>query len=115
MRSRCMIRRNTGRTTQDESTGLEVPVWDVVHADLPCRVSGDGGSRTVSIGGATIETATRTLHLPADTRGIADGDLAEVVSGEWAGRVFRVVEVVGKDQATALRLPIVESERPEEW
>jgi hypothetical protein len=54
-------------------------------------------------------------HLPASTTNLADGDLIEVTSGEWAGDVFRIVAAIRYDQKTARRLPIVEEPRPTEW
>lgn len=119
MVSRVTIHRATGRTTQSETTGLEVPVWDDVYAALPFRLdggsSGDGGSRTITIAGTTYEQATGVGHLPHNTVDLADNDLIEITAGEWAGSVWRVVEAVRGDQKTARRVPIVEADRPGEW
>lgn len=119
MTSRVTIRRKTGATAQDETSGEEVPIWDDVHTDLPFRSDGgsssDGGSRTVTIGGVTFEDATGVGHVPATTDDIEDGDLIDVTSGEWAGDVFRIVAAIRYDQKTARRLPIVEEPRPAEW
>lgn len=117
MTSRVTVRRKTGGTTI--VNGLEVPAWATVHADLPFRsgggTSGDGGSRGVTIGGVTFEEATAVGHVPATTVDLADNDLIEVTSGEWAGDVFRIVAAIRYDQKTARRVPIVEAQRPEEW
>lgn len=114
MSSRVTIRRRSSRTTQNETTGEESAVWDVVYTDLPFRSDGSG-SRTVTIGEVTFEDATGVGHLPASTTNLADGDLIEVTSGEWAGDVFRIVAAIRYDQKTARRLPIVEETRPTEW
>lgn len=118
MTSRVDVHRKTGGTTTD-TQGYEVPQWSIVHYDLPFRLgastSGDGGSRAVTIGGATFREATGVGNFPWDTLNLADDDLIEVRSGEWAGSVFRVVEATKKDQATARRVPVVEVPRPEEW
>lgn len=119
MSSRATIHRKTGQMTQDESNGLQVPVWAEVHTDLPFRSdggsAGDGGSRGVTIGGVTFEEATGVGHVPATTIDLQDGDLIEVTDGEWAGDVWRIVAAIRYDQKTARRLPIVEAARPEEW
>lgn len=111
--------RKTGDTTTD-ANGYEVPEWATVHADLPFRSdsggTSDGGSRGVSVGGVTFEDATGVGHVPATTTDLADNDLIEVTSGEWAGDVWRVVAATGRfDSKTARRVPIVEDVRPEEW
>lgn len=118
MASRCTIRRSTGRTAQDESTGLEVPVWDTTYTDLPMRLGGSRSAattRTETIGGVEVQTALRIAHLPATTVDVADGDLIEITAGENAGVVLRVIEAAWQDQATARRLPVESVARPEEW
>lgn len=118
MTSRVDVHRKTGGTTTD-AQGYEVPEWATVHYDLPFRLgastSGDGGSRAVTIGGVTFQEATGVGSFPWDTFDLADDDFVEVMSGEWAGTVVRVVEATKKDQATARRVPVVEVPRPEEW
>lgn len=116
MGSRVVVMRRTGDVTT--VGGYELPEWAAVHTDLPFRTDssgvGDGGSRGVTLTGVTFEDATGVGHLPA-TSDLADDDLIEVISGEWAGDVFRVVAAVRYDQKTARRVPIVEAPRPEEW
>ena len=110
------VYRKTGETVT--ANRMEVPEWVTVHTDLPFRLAGfgsDGGSRTVSIGGATYQEATGIAHLPAETTDLADDDLIEVTEGEWPGAIYRIVEAVRKDQATARRVPVVEVSRPVEW
>lgn len=117
MLSRVAVRRRTGATVILD--GLKVPVWVVVHPDLPFRLddgSNDtGGTRSVTIGGVTYQSATAVGHLPAATPDLRDDDLCEVTSGEWAGTVWRISKAVAKDQATARRLPIEQVARPVEW
>lgn len=116
--SRATIRRITDRTEQNEDTGLEDPVWDVIATDSPFRLgganSGSSGTRTEDVGGVEVQTALRTGHLPAGTL-VADGDLIEVTAGENAGTVWRVTEGDWADQQTARRVPLVSTGRPEEW
>jgi hypothetical protein len=119
MLSRANIRRRTGRTTQDETTGLEVPVWQTVYADIPCRISGMAANtspyRTVNIAGATMELAARVAHFPHDTTDLRDGDLIDVTAGETAPSVWQIIEADAADQQTARRVPVIATERPEEW
>jgi hypothetical protein len=57
----------------------------------------------------------RTAHFPASTSNLRDGDLLEITSGENTGQVLRVVEADWSDQTTARRVPVVATQRPEEW
>lgn len=113
MTSTVAVMRKTGDTTTDEQ-GYEVPEWETVHYDLPFRLV-PKGSRTVTIGGVDFESATARGDLPWDTTDLADDDFLEIVSGEWEGSVFRVVEAIKGDQRTARRVPVEEVPRPEEW
>lgn len=117
MTSRAKVRRRTGDTVKVD--GYDVDEWQIVYADLPFRLAatgtGDGGTRRVSIGGVEFQDATARGDMPASTTDLADDDLIEVMSGEWAGSVWRIVEAVKVDQRTARRAPIVEAARPEEW
>ncbi|MGH3997487.1 MAG: DUF6093 family protein, partial [Pseudonocardiaceae bacterium] len=38
MTSRCTIRRMTGNMVIDEDN-QQVPEWEVIHSDLPCRIA----------------------------------------------------------------------------
>ena len=71
-------------------------------------------SRTVNIGGAEAQVATRTAHFPHDTV-LRDGDLIEITAGELVGSVWRVIESDAADQQTARRVPVIAVEHPEEW
>lgn len=119
MLSTCTVMRKTAGTDQDESTGEVVPVWAAVYVDAPFRLAGSerggSGTRTVDIGGVTLQLAARVGHFPATTSDLADGDLIEVTGGENAGTVWRIVEADWQDQATARRVPLVAAERPTEW
>jgi hypothetical protein len=110
------IRRVTGTTT--DADGYVVPVWSAIYAG-PARLGGadrgGSGSTTRKVGDVETTVATRTAHLPADTTGIADGDLIEITAGENVGATFRIVEATWQDGATARRVPVVQTERPIEW
>lgn len=118
MLSTVTVRRITGRTTQDETTGRKVPVWDDVYTGafrLGGADRGSSGTRAVAVGGVEIQTATRVGHFPATADDLADGDLIEVTGGENVGTVLRIVEAAWQDQATARRVPVVSATRPAEW
>lgn len=116
MTSRAVIKRPGGTTT--DANGYEVDGWTVIYSG-PFRLSGStrggAGSRTVSVGDVDVELAVRVAHFPATTTGLRDGDLIEVTGGENAGGFLRIVEASWQDQATALRVPVVEAERPGGW
>lgn len=117
MTSRVTIRRKGSGTTTN-GAGFKRPAWDVVAADVPCRVAGTraaSGVRHETVGDVQIESALRVLHLPATTSGLRDGDYAEVTSGDTAGLVLRLVDTQFQDQATARRVQVIEVQRPEEW
>lgn len=115
MTSRATVRRPSGAA----EGRFGATVWADVLTDVPFRLAGSvrggSGSRTVRIGETEVEVATRVAHFPADTAGLRDGDLIDVTAGECAGLVLRVVEASWTDQQTALRVPVVEDQRPAEW
>lgn len=113
MLSRCDIRRRTGRTAQNEDTGAEYPVWEIVAANVPLRLAGHE-VRTETIPGGERQVARRMAHLPVVTIP-ADGDYLEVTAGENAGLVLEVLEADWADQKTARRVPVMAVERPTEW
>lgn len=116
MTSRATIRRKTGATVTD-ARGLEVPEW-VDVATVACRIAGmtrgQSPSKTLDIGGAQVQVATRVAHFPVGTD-IHDGDLIDVLAGDVAGAVYRVIEAGAADQQTARRVPVIATERPKEW
>lgn len=117
MTSTCVVRRMTGRTAQDESTGLEVPVWDDVYTGR-LRLSGSRNAattRTEDVGGVEVQRALRIAHFPASATGLRDGDLIDVTGGDNAGVVLRLIEANWQDQATARRYPVESADRPGEW
>lgn len=119
MRGTARVRRRSGRTVQDEISGREVPVWDVIEAGVPVRIAGanrgSAPTRRLAVGGVEVQVGVRVAHLPTSTQDLADGDLIEVYAGESAGSVWRVIEGDRQDQATAYRVPVLSAERPEEW
>lgn len=119
MDSHGVVRRKTGKTAQNEATGVEQPVWAVEHADEPCRyvagASQGAETRKVVVGGVEYQVATGRLDFRHDLDNLLDGDHVELTAGECAGTVLRVVEATKGDQRTARRVPVVEVPRPVEW
>lgn len=118
MTSTATVRRITSRTTQDETTGRKVPVWEVVYTG-PFRLGGanqgSSGTRTDDVGGVEVQVATRVGHFPHTVTTLKDSDLIDVTAGENAGTVWRIIEAEFQDQATARRVPIMSVTRPTEW
>lgn len=116
LESRARVRRKGPLQTVD---GLKVPSWADVLADVPFKLAGPSGSatqyRVVRIGDTEVQAAVRVGKFPADTTGIRDADVVEITAGENAGRFVQIVESLGKDQQVALRLPVIEIQRPEGW
>ncbi|GAB2970267.1 DUF6093 family protein [Nocardioides montaniterrae] len=118
MTSICTIRRRSATRTTG-ADGMDVNTWDVTHTDLPVRISGNarGAASITARSERTTEfnRSDRTASLPYDTTDLMDGDLIEVIAGESAGTVWRIVEADWQDQATARRVPVDAVDRPEEW
>lgn len=114
MLSRCTIRRDAGLAPQDPETGRQPRDWEVIHADLRCRLTGNE-ARNVAAAGGEVDVPARILRVPWNTTGLADGDLIELTAGDATGLVLRIVEIAGSDQTTELRLPVIGAQRPEEW
>lgn len=118
MLSMAAVMRKTGAMVTDPD-GFKIPEWATVHAAVPFRLGGSkgfsGSFRTVLVGGVEVAVAIRVGHFPAGTLGLVDGDLIDLYEGENAGVVLQIVEGLWQDQATALRVPVVEAHRPEEW
>lgn len=118
MTSRALVKRVDPANPGTDENGFEVDGWAIVY-DGPFRLAGPprggGGSRTARIGDVDVELAVRVAHFPASTSGLRDGDLIEVTSGENVGGFLRIVEASWQDQATALRVPVVEAQRPGGW
>lgn len=115
MTSRATIRRRGAATVVDDA---RVYSWTVVAADVPLRISTQGGSASPSstdaLGSARVEVDHLAAHLPVGTPLVA-GDLLDVTAGETAPRVLRVISAGRRDQATALRVRVEDEPRPEEW
>lgn len=115
MTTTCVVQVETGRTTQDEGTGRELPEL----ADLfssPCRVKATDalGVRTAEAGGREQVEIRAEIHLPLDTAAIPVGALIKITAVgsltdvQLVGRSFRVEGPFSATDATARRLPVTE-------
>lgn len=117
MTSRATIKRPGGTTT--DADGFQVPGWLTLFTALPMRLggadSGGSGTRSTTSGGVDVQLAVRVASFPHDTTGLRDGDVVQVTAGENAGVFVRIVEAAGQDQATARRVPVIETTQPAGW
>lgn len=119
MTSTATVRRMTNRTAQNEQTGEEVPVWEVVYTDLPLFTFRGIEHRTVTIAGVetTIEVRKHALPMlvdgsPLDLR---KNDYVDVVTREGLTFVHELIAIENRDGAKSRRVDAVEVSRPEEW
>lgn len=111
MTSTCTIGHKGGTTS---SGGIKRAVWTPDYSDHPIRIGGTEGTRALDIDGLPVTVPTRVASLPIGTV-VTDGTVIEITAGDLAGEFFRVVEATGKDQATALRVQVIGTERPDGW
>ena len=118
MTSRATIKRPSGATTTD-ANGFKVPGWATLFTALPMRLGGadrgGSGTRAATSGGVEVQLAVRVASFPHDTTGLRDGDVVQVTAGENAGVFVRIVEAAWQDQATARRVPVIETTQPAGW
>lgn len=116
MTSRADILRPTGDLTTN-AEGFEVPEYEVIYMDLPCRIdtggNSNGGSAGVDVGGVTYEEATGVAHFPHPSELLANDDIVLITSGDWPDDCYRIVAAIRYDQKTARRLPIAQEPKPE--
>lgn len=118
MTSTALVRRVDPDNPTTDGNGFEVDGWAEVYAGkfrLGGSERGGSAARKVNIGDVEVALAVRVAHFPADAAGLRDGDLIEVTSGDCAGVFLRVVEASFQDQATARRVPVIETDRPGGW
>lgn len=97
----------------DESTGLYEDTTTTVYLGPGKIQFFDGTYEQTPVAGAhTFVLSRASVHLPADTTGLAPDQLVTVVASHLTpaivGHVWRLANVTVKSQATALRLPIEE-------
>lgn len=117
MTSTATIYRAGALSAPDPDTGIQSTTYLTIHPATPFRLGGaergSSGARTQDFGGVEVTLATRVGSLGVAASGIQDGDLIDVLAGENAGTVWRIVEADWADQQTARRVQIIAAERPE--
>lgn len=111
MRDTCTVRRATGETAPDPVTLEEVPVFEVIHSGLKCRVKAGGTqANAVQIPGQTVVLSGMEWHVPISTVGIRTNDLVTIDSvdpvlgdPDLVGQVLRVTGPFFNSAATARR------------
>lgn len=105
-------------TTQDETTGRELPAWPTrfsTSGRLTAR-SGTPGTRTAEVAGVDVAQAALELHIPIAADSPLSGDVFECLTAaddvDLVGRAYRVVGPSGASQKTARRLDVVEVSPP---
>lgn len=115
--SDCVVRRVDPANPVTDANGFEVDGWADVYSG-PFRLGGStdaAQSRSVNVGDVQVSLAVRVANFPVATTGLRDGDVIEVTGGENTGGFLRIVEASFQDQATARRLPVIETQRPAGW
>ncbi len=116
MTSRVSIHRETyPAPPETDAAGFTVRSFTTVATDVPFRMPpgrSSGRSRTVRVGDSEVQVATREGHFPVGTQ-LDDEDLVHITAGENAGLWLRVIDGTPADQATALRVEVVEDQKPE--
>lgn len=113
------VRRRTGFTTQNETTGQEVPTTTVVFT-TPCKLQsrsrlGDSFIGVSQYGGHQGTSLDIDIHIPLSKPPVLTDDLITVTSPgaftdpQMEGRVFRVLASPSKSFATARRIPVQEA------
>lgn len=116
MLDRCTLKRPTGRMTQDETTGAELPEYEVIKANVRCRVKVTDGltARSSDAGGRTAVEVTRQLSISVREPETLPNDVAEMTSihstsdPTLAGATLVLAGPAPGSQTTARRLQVRE-------
>ena len=109
-----IMRRSSGRPTQDPETGSESEAFDDVFTSKAKIQARNLVAQTAEAGGRTSVTVRLELHLPTSAPDVQVGDVWEVTALgslsdlQLLGRKFRVTAPVAKSYATARRLEVEE-------
>lgn len=108
------VDRPTGRTVQDEVTGLKVPVFTTEFASL-CKVQQhlkSSGASLVVEGGVLRADVDRLVHFPISAPVVLPGDrltitaIGPTTDPQLLGVVLWVTDTAVKSYATARRVPV---------
>lgn len=111
MQERCIIRRVTGSTTNDE-TGEVTRTYSTVYTGK-CKVQGSSAGQRRDVGEASVVITQVELHLPiVGSEGVATEDEATIdaaaLDAALVGKVFRIAGPASGSMKTARRLPVIE-------
>jgi hypothetical protein len=107
------VRHKTGRTTQDEATGAEVPVMAVRFVS-PAKFQSTGvlASSRVESGGREVVVDQMQVHYPVSKPQVEQDDEitcdTNPLDPRLEGRVFAVGDPMNKTYSTATRLNVRE-------
>jgi len=107
----CIVRHQTGLAT-DPVTGVVSPAYSTVYTG-PCKVQTFTNRELLKSGGEHEFIIQRyEVHLPIAAVGVRTNDEATVTASlndpDLVGRVYRIVGLSNKSQATARRLAVEE-------
>jgi hypothetical protein len=110
MTSTCVIKRDTGATVTDPTTGIDVPVLSTIYSGS-CRLRmPNPDARNETAAGQSIEVQHPILSLPVAASGsssVRADDVATISSPlDPATVVARIAGVHSQTNSTARRFPV---------
>jgi len=107
----CTVGNPTGAIT-NETTGVVTVTYTNVYTGR-CKVQSTSGTESnPTVGGATFTVLRSEVHVPVGAFTPDDGQVVTITAcaldALLVGRVFRVVSLLHKSQATAYRLGVEE-------
>lgn len=111
----CIVEYKTGRTTQDENTGAESPVY-ATRFTSKCRIKDLGfADADTEAGGRREVTGATQIHLPWNVGQVYTDDRIRITAigsrtpSRYLGRVYYIGSDHDRSQATATRLNVKEA------
>lgn len=98
MTDSCDIDRQTG-TAWNEAAQASVPVWAVVHADVPCHVEESAANTRALLTDELVTPETPLIKVPASISGIEPDDRVTI-----GGSVVWVTQVAPDDSTHPVEL-----------
>lgn len=117
MLSRVKVWREGSPAGQNEDNGLEGSTWSAVYTDWPFRLrrsslaGSSNGTKRVTIAGVVYQMSIADGNFPVGTK-LKDADIIEIVTGDHPGTYWKVVEASQQDQQSAVRVPVIEVQKP---
>ncbi|MGH3504320.1 MAG: DUF6093 family protein [Nocardioidaceae bacterium] len=117
MADMCIIRRQTGETTNPD-TGEIVPVYTEVYgtdtAPGKCRLRHRGAAQPTdrNVGEQYVQLTHPELQVPVSATGVDDGDVAEIITSvdpDLVGHMLHISAPFAQTQSTMRRFPVEEA------